>query len=90
MRSKLITVFNDMKSGNIEVAAETLRALIEKEEHLRVLAAVSNYFLDGPLDWINHPERVVYSWERVNRRYVQATARYSGEEYRGVVRITQT
>ena len=67
--------------------AVKMRELVKFEERRNILVSVKSYFLAGALDWISHPEYVEYNWVVINRRLVQATAIYRGEEYRGVVRI---
>jgi len=74
--ASLVEAFKLLSLGKTDLAEERLAAAIG-------IAKI----LDGQLEWINHPERVlVEKVERVGEGIFRVTVKYQNEEYRTTVR----
>lgn len=70
-----------LEDGTIEDAKKMLQEERIRRWRAAVLKAVEEAFYHGPLNWINHPERVDYRWVYVSSNRVTATATYREKEY---------
>lgn len=78
---KTSTLLFLVRTGQTDLAVAALKEKVASEYRAAIREEVEGAFLRGPLEWINHPEYVVYSWVTTRKDTVQATAEYKGQKY---------